>query len=65
MPCDVASDFAAARRVTDHYHLTQVERVNKIGKIIRILVHRIAVPRLFRTSVTAAVVGNHAIAVLR
>ena len=55
---DVARDLAAAGRVADVDGVLQVERLDERGEVVGVRVHVVAVPRLARAAVAAAVVGD-------
>jgi hypothetical protein len=59
----IAGDFTAARGVADVDRVLQVKRVDEHGEIISIGVHVVAVPRLARSAVSAAVMGDAAVSV--
>jgi hypothetical protein len=50
--------------VTDHDEVVQIERVDELGEVAGMGVHAVAVPRLRRAAVPAAVVGDGAVAVV-
>ena len=60
---DVARDFAAAGRVADVDRVLQIERLDQRREIVGVGVHLVAVPRLARSAVAAAVVRDAAVAV--
>src|SRR5690606_18087820 len=62
MPPDVTSNFAASGRVPDEYDVAQVKRLDQLGKIVGIGIHVVAVPRLARSAVAAAIVPDGAVA---
>ena len=61
---DVAGDLAAAGRVADVDRVLQIERLDQRHQVVGIGVHVVAVPRLGRSAVAAAVVGDAAKPVL-
>src|SRR5262249_51464910 len=62
---DVTDDLAATSRVADVDGVRQVERLDQRSEIVGIRVEVVAVPRLARTTVPAAMVRNAAEAVRR
>jgi hypothetical protein len=64
MTADVARDLAAAGRVADVDRVLQVERLDKRRQIVGVVVEVIAVPRLVRAAVAAAVMRDTAVAAL-
>jgi hypothetical protein len=58
---DVTGDFAAARRVANMNRILETEFCCELGQIIGVRVHIIAVPRLARTPMPAAVMGYAAV----
>jgi hypothetical protein len=59
---DVAGDFAAAGGVADVDRVLQVERLDEFREVVGVGVHVVAGPRLARTPVAAAIMGNTAVA---
>src|SRR5690606_17504772 len=59
---DVADHFAAAGGEADHGDVAQVQGVDHRGQVVGVVVHVVAVPRLARAAVAAAVVGDDAVA---
>ena len=64
MPRQIAHHFAAAGRVADMNGVLQIEMRRHRGKIVRIVIEVVAVGHLAGAAVAAAIVGNHAIALL-
>ena len=65
MAADIAGDFAAAGGVADVDRILEVELLDQLREIVGVGVHVVAVPRLARTAVAAAVMGDAAISVRR
>ena len=61
MATDVASDFAATRRMANMDHLLEFELLHKLRQIIRISVHVIAVARLAGATMASSVMCYAAI----
>ena len=59
---DVARHLAASGGEPDEGDITEVERLDDGGEIIGVGVHLVAVPRLCRAAVAAAVMGDAAVA---
>ncbi len=59
---DVAGHFAAAGGEADQGDVLQVQRFDHCRQVVGVVVHVVAVPRLARAAMAAAVVGDHAIA---
>ena len=51
--------------MADHGCFFQIQMVHKLGEIVGVLIHVVALPTLARTSMAASVMGNHAISSLR
>src|SRR6266478_3141878 len=64
VPPDVAHDLTAPCGMADQSYVFQIQLVEQRSQVIGIRIHVVAIPRLARTSMAAAVVGNNAIAVL-
>src|ERR1700685_3566481 len=64
MRADVSGNFSAARRMPDKCSLSKVKRFDEIRQIVGVGIHVIAVPRLLRSAMTAAVMRNDTISVL-
>ena len=64
VPRDIARHLAAAGRMADMDGILEIERLDDLGDVGRVGVHVVAVRRLGRAAVAAAVVGDHAIAVI-
>src|ERR1700693_324592 len=64
MTADVAGDFSAAGRVPDKCGLSKVKRFDEGRQIVGVRIHVIAVPRLVRSAMTAAVMRDDTISVL-
>ena len=62
MAADIAGDLAAARGVADVDRVLQVEFFDQRSEIVCVSIHVVAVPRLARAAVAAAVMGDAAIA---
>jgi CheY-like chemotaxis protein len=63
VPGDIASNFSAARGMTDMDGILEIELLNEFREVVGVGVHVVAGPRLARTSVAAAVMGDAAISV--
>src|SRR5882672_1136882 len=63
MAAEITGDFAAAGGVADMDRIRQVEDFDKLGEIVRIGVEVVPVPRLARTAMAAAIMGNAAVSV--
>ena len=59
---DVAGDFAAAGGVADVDRVLQIERFDQRREVVGVGVHFVAVPRLARPAVAAAIMRDAAIA---
>jgi hypothetical protein len=55
---DVARDLTAAGGMADMDRVVQIELLDELRKIVRIGIEIVAVPRLARAAVAAAVMGN-------
>ena len=64
VPRQIVHDFAAAGRVADVDGVLQIEMRRHRGEIIGIVIHVVAVARLGRATVAAAVMSDDAIAVI-
>src|SRR5713101_349494 len=64
MTADIVRHLASAGRMADQNQIVQVELFDELGKVIGILVHVVAVPRLIRLAVAAAVVSDDTVSVL-
>jgi hypothetical protein len=64
VPANVSHNLTAACGVADQSHVLQIQLVEQRSEIIGVCVHVVAVPRLARTSMAAAVVGSDTIALL-
>src|SRR5882757_3009393 len=58
MTADVASDFTAACGMPNMNGVLEIELLDEFCEIVGVRVHVVAVPRLARTSVAAAVMSN-------
>ncbi len=61
MPSDIARDFAAAGGMADMDRVCEIQLLSELGEVVGVRVHVVAVPRLARTSVAAAVVRDAAV----
>jgi hypothetical protein len=59
---DITRHFAAARRKAEQHRVPDVQVVEQLGQVVGVVVHVVAVPRLARAAVAAAVVGDAAVA---
>ena len=64
VPAHVMHDLAATGGMTDERDTSHIEGVQHAGEVVGVRVHLIAVPRLARSTVTAAIVRDHAATVL-
>ena len=62
---DIAGDLAAAGRVADVDGVLEVELLDQFREIVGVGVHVVAVPRLARAAMAAAIMGDAAIAARR
>jgi hypothetical protein len=62
---EVVHDLAAAGRVADVDAVAQVEVVDHGGEVVGVVVHVVAVEHLLGAPVPAAVVRDHAIALVQ
>ena len=62
---EVMRDFAAAGGVADVYRIAQVEMFDDRGEVVGVVVHVVAVADLCGPAVSAAVMRDDAVAVLR
>ena len=63
MTTDVACDFAATSRVANEDYGLEIEMINQFGQVVGLRVHVVAVPRLARAAMPAAIVRDAAITV--
>src|SRR5262245_46599058 len=63
MAADVTGNFAAPGRVSDVDRVLEVECLDEFGKVVGVGVKVIAVPWLTRSAMSAAIMGDAAIAV--
>src|SRR5882757_4774096 len=61
MTADVASDFAAASGMPNMNGVLEIQFLDEFCEIVGVRVHVVAVPRLARTSVAAAVMSDASI----
>ena len=61
---EIVRHLAAPGRMADQDQIAQVERLDQLGQIVGVLVHVVAVPGLVGAAMAAAVMGDHAKALL-
>jgi hypothetical protein len=64
VPADVTGNFSTTGRVTNVDRVFQVECGHELGQVVGIGGHIVAVPRLARPAVAAAVVRDDSVALL-